>query len=510
MKKNVNPWYVLIVIMIANLLSALNMSIVNVSLPALMRDFHCSLDDIEWVITGYMIVFAVFMPLATWLHHYLGYKILFLGSLFTFVFGSLLCGLSWDLNSLIFARVIQAMGGAIIAPISITMLSMVFPPHKRAQAFGFWGMGVVLGPALGPTLGGWLTDLFGWRCIFFMNLPLGQLGLIMGLRVLASDKPKTVRPFRFDYVGFLSLSTFLLPFLYGLSQVGSESFTSPLILGCLGVSLIGLVVFIYVESTIKNPILDLSLFKSLIFTACALLTFVRCIALFGGVFLLPIFLQNLQGLSETMSGLLLLPGTLLIALMMPLTAKLLDMVGPKILTLIGLIGCGWSMFMYRDLSLSASSWDIVYPSLLRGVSLSFLFTPVMTTALNYVDQSKAQMASLSLNLVQQVGGALGISLLSAYLIHKTSHQLSKLKGELDPSSSQFAETLKDLNLTYSSNGYQTPEGTLMKDETLMTYVSKFAEVIAFQETFVLGGVIVFCGLVFAFAFPNQIVKKANS
>ena len=211
-------WKVLGVVMIGTLMSALDTSIVNVCLPSMMSSFGASVDEIEWVITGYMLGFSTFMPLTVWLRDRLGPRTLFLLALGVFTLGSLLCGIAWSLPVLVIARLIQAFGGGAITPTGMAMIAEVFPPAERGRALGIWGVGVIVGPAVGPTLGGYLTDAFGWRAIFDVNLPFGALGLLAAARVLRSDRPAAGARRSFDLAGFVLLSAFLVATLLGLSK----------------------------------------------------------------------------------------------------------------------------------------------------------------------------------------------------------------------------------------------------------------------------------------------------
>ena len=213
------PWKVLGIVMIGTLMGAIDQSIVNVSLPAIMADFGSSLDDITWVVTGYMLAFAALMPLTAWFKDRVGHRVLFIGSMIVFVLGSLLCGVAWNLPSLVAARVIQALGGGAITPTGMAMISEEFPPHERAKALGYWGMGVIVGPAFGPTLGGWLTSIAGWRSIFLINLPVGIVGVILASAVLKPDRPHAESHRPFDLWGFGSLGYFFEDFVLSCDNI---------------------------------------------------------------------------------------------------------------------------------------------------------------------------------------------------------------------------------------------------------------------------------------------------
>ena len=502
-------WEVLGVVMLGTLMAALDSSIVNVSLPAIMADFGSSLDEIEWVITGYMLAFATLMPLTAWFRDRVGHKGLYIGSLAIFTAGSVLCGMAWNLPTLVFARVLQALGGGALTPTGMAMISEVFPPEERGRALGFWGMGVIVGPAFGPTLGGWLTKAFGWRSIFMINLPIGIIGVILSLRLLRADKPPESQHKPFDLWGFIFLSVFLITFLLGMSKGEHEGWASTFILSCFGLALAGCVGFFLVESLTEHGIVDLGLFKYPIFSASMAVTVVRSVALFGGSFLLPVFLQQLRGMDEIQSGLILLPGSLAIGFMMPLTARLTDRFGPRAMTIGGLIGVSAFMFMYRNIDVNTSTWDIVLPTIIRGVGIALLFTPVMATALNSIPKHKVGMASAMLNLVQQIGGSLGIAALAMVLDHRVKFHMAVLGSEIDTRSAGFRDAFARLTAHIHALGYTHAEAARAAGMSLGRSVATSAAVGGFQDAFIFGTFVVLAGILAAVFLPGQAVHQAG-
>ncbi|MCA9641578.1 MAG: DHA2 family efflux MFS transporter permease subunit, partial [Myxococcales bacterium] len=255
-------WKVLGVVMVGTVMSALDASIVNVALPNIMASFGANVDQIEWVVTGYMLGFSTFMPLTAWLRERIGYRSLYMGSLAVFTLGSVLCGLAPNLTTLVIARVIQAFGGGAVTPTGMALIAEVFPPKERGRALGYWGVGVILGPAIGPTLGGYLTEIFGWRSIFNINLPVGMIALAASARVLQREEGGSRQGRPFDLPGFLLLSSFLVTALLALSNGNHEGWTSRYVIVCAVVSAISFALFMAVESVVGEGILDLGLFKN--------------------------------------------------------------------------------------------------------------------------------------------------------------------------------------------------------------------------------------------------------
>jgi MFS transporter, DHA2 family, multidrug resistance protein len=502
-------WEVMAIVMIGTMMATLDTSIVNVSIPKIMADFGVNIDDVEWVLTGYMIAFATLMPLTAWFRDRVGYKVLFMSSLTVFTLGSLLCGAAWNLESLIAARVIQALGGGAIAPTGMAMVSEVFPPEERGKALGIWGVGVIMGPAFGPTVGGYLTKTFGWRSIFLVNLPIGIIAIVLAMRLLIRDRPHESMRRPFDVWGFIFLSVFLVTFLLGLTKGEKEGWASSYIITCAIISLVSFILFLLVESHFPFGIIDLKLFRYPVFSICSLIVTVRSIALFGGVFLLPLFLQQQMGYDEMQSGLILMPGSFAIALIMPFAGKLSDRIGPKIPSLIGLAFLAWFMFMYRDLNVTMSRFDIILPTMVRGIGLGFLMAPIMAAAINAVPHPKAGMASSMLSIIMQVGGSMGIALLGTVLSHRIHFHLGIVGAVTQSTTPAFSETFRRLAEHAHTLGYPYAQSKQIAGAMIVQHLAKYSVVRSFQDAFIVGGFIVLVAIIPTFFLPGIGRKRAS-
>jgi len=499
-------WEVLIIVMIGTMMAALDSSIVNVSVPKIMADFGVGVDDIEWIITGYMLAFAALMPLTAWLRDRVGYKALYCTSLIVFTLGSVLCGLAWDLPSLIVARVIQALGGGAITPTGMAMIAEVFDPDERGKAMGYWGVGVIAGPAIGPTLGGFLTQWFGWRSIFLVNLPIGIIGLAMAMNMLRKDVPHPSLRKPFDTWGFFFFTSFLIAFLLGVSKGEHEGWTSNYILTCAVISILGFIGFMLVETQVENKIIDITLFKNGTYTMAMVVTMVRSLALYGGTFLLPLFLQQVQGLEEVDSGLLLLPGSLVLAMLMPLGGRLSDKMGARILTVTGLGLLGLFMFLYKDLDMNTSHWGIIYPTLIRGVGLALMIAPISALAMNAVPKHKAGMASSMMNIMQQIGGSLGIAILSMVLSHRMHYHLGIVGENLQSSTGSMGRQMAILSDHVHGLGYTWGQSQAISQGLILKDLNLKSMVMSFQDSFLIGALIVAGCIIVAFFLPKGKVK----
>ena len=496
-------WVVMGIVMIGMVMSTLDSSIVNVSIPTIMANFGSNIADIEWVVTAYMLAFAVLMPLTAWLRDRIGHKLLFTSSLVIFILGSLLCGLAVNIPTLICARIIQALGGGAMTPTGMAMIAEVFGPEERGKAMGFFGMGIIIGPAIGPTLGGFLTELFGWRSIFLVNLPIGIFAILMALEMLVYDRPHALNRRSFDVWGFVFLTIFLLSFLLGISRGETEGWMSQYIMICAALASFSFISFIITESLVRERIIDLSLFKYPVFTVSMLISAIRSVALFGGVFLLPLFLQHLKGLSAIQSGLILLPGSLIIAFVLPVVGWLSDKSSPRFLCFIGMLCLIYSMFLYRNISIYMSYWDIIYPTLIRGVGMSLLMAPIMTLALNSVPRRKAGMASSMLSIIQQVGGAIGIAILSTVLDNRTKFHMSTGGSTIKGTSPMFTTVVRGIQGKAHELGLTHANSAMAAKATVVKFFSIAQASFAFQDAFIFAMLMIIVSLVPIFLLPNR-------
>ncbi|HVI44459.1 MAG TPA: MDR family MFS transporter [Chitinophaga sp.] len=410
--RDVNRNGILIVIIMGTTMAGIDSSIVNISLPVMSKQFNSTLSEIEWVITVYMLSFSVLMPLTNWLKNRVGFFNLYIGAISLFTIGSLLCALSTNLPSLLTGRVIQALGGGAMAPTSMAIISYIFPARVRGAILGWWGLGNLVGPALGPTLGGVLTQQFGWPSIFLINLPIGIITVWLGFKYLGvlRNQPKVKLPF--DISGFTALTIFLVCLQYGVARAEVLGLSSPEILATLAVSLVALVAFVWIDSRKSVPIIDLHLFSNYSFVSCILVTISRAAALYGGLFLMPFLLQDQMGFSEGISGLLILPNSIFMAALMPFAGKWSDKHGSREISMLGIALLAVSMYLFAILDKGSNIWVVLIAMTVRGFGMGFLLAPLNAATLSAVRPSEVTMASSVSTLMQQVGGAIGIAVLA--------------------------------------------------------------------------------------------------
>jgi len=410
--RDINRTGILIVVIMGTTMAGIDSSIVNISLPVMSKQFNCTLDEIEWVITVYMLSFSVLMPLTNWLKNRIGFFNLYIGAISLFTIGSLLCALSTNLDSLLVARVIQALGGGAMAPTSMAIISYVFPARVRGAVLGWWGLGNLVGPALGPTLGGVLTEKFGWPSIFYINLPIGILTVVLAYQYLGVLRKQAKLRLPFDLTGFVALTIFLVCLQYGIARAEVIGITSPEILATLGVAVAALIFFIWIDKHKKDPIMDLGLFTNYSFVSCILVTISRSAALFGGLFLMPFLLQEQMGFSEGISGLLILPNSIFMAALMPFAGRWSDKHGSREISMLGIALLAVSMYLFARLDRGSSITAVIIVMTVRGLGMGLLLAPLNAAILSAVRPSEVTMASSISTLMQQVGGAIGIAVLA--------------------------------------------------------------------------------------------------
>ncbi|OIR13626.1 multidrug export protein EmrB [mine drainage metagenome] len=486
-----NRWAVLIIVVLGTFMAILDASVVNVALPHMMSSFGVDREQIEWVATGYMLTSAVVMPFMGWIATRVDYKFLYLSCLALFTLGSVACAFSWSYGSLIAFRVIQALGGGGIQPTGMAIVAELFEPHERGRALGIYGTGIQAGPALGPTLGGYLTDTFNWRTIFSVNLPFGIVVLILGMIIMRPLKSSGARR-TFDFAGFGFLAIGLVAGLTALSNGQIKGWDSSYIHLCEALTVIGFVMFVAVELAVEHPLIDLRLFLVRNFSLSVILTIVRAIGLFGSVFLFPLFLENLMGYTPVDTGLWMIPGAIAVALSMPVAGWLADRYKPSYLIAIGCAMLSMYLFFFAQLDPLSGSMALVWPQVLRGVGLSLLVAPLIAAALNSVGRKDVAMASSFLSVSQNVGGAIGIAMINTFVTDAIQRHAVRIGERIPVESARF---FSRLGLRAESVIFRHEPGIVANPQVKVMFVAgraieRHAQVMAYDNGFMLAALIV--------------------
>lgn len=406
-------WWALGVTIIGGFMSILDTSIVNVAVPKMMAVFAVDTDQAQWILTAYMLTMGVIQPTTGYFCDVLGNRRMYLFSLAVFVIGSALCGAAWSNDSMIVFRILQALGGGMIIPVTMSIVYQVFPLAERNMAMGIWGISAMVAPAVGPTLSGYFVEYLDWRLIFTINIPIGVVGYVLATLVLR-EAPVN-RTHKFDFGGFVTSAIGLFCLLLALSKGTDEGWTSAYILTLFYVAAVNLILFVFIELNHDTPILDLSLFKDWNFSLSTLVTFIGTIGLYGGIFLMPLFLENMRGCTAMQTGMLLFPSAAAAGLTMPIAAKLADRFSAKPVVVLGIIllTLGSLPLMYVDLD--TSDHTLMLLMMVRGLGLGLFIMPVTVLGMNSVPFDKINRASSLNNAVRQISGSMGIAILTTVL-----------------------------------------------------------------------------------------------
>lgn len=456
MEENKKPslltaWLALVVVIIGTFMSALDSSIVNIALPKMMSVFGMPVDDAKWILTCYTLTLGAIIPLTGYLQDIFGAKKIYIFSLATFTIGSFLCGFAWSGGTMIAFRVIQALGGGMIMPVGMSIIYQVFPKEKIGLALGYWGIAAMAAPTIGPTLGGFIIQSMDWRLIFYINVPIGIVGVIMaGILLKGSER----KPFKsFDVIGFLSSTIAIVSILYVLGEGSSIDWgdiKNPILmtLGCLS-----LVLFVVNELTHPNPLLDLRILKLFDFSISLVISSVLTLALMGGSYILPLFLQNVRGYTAMQTGMIMLPSALVTGLLMPVSGNLFDKVGAKPLVIPGLIVLGIGSFQLANaISMDSTQSNIVLITCIRSIGLGLAMMPISTAGMNAVSKELVGGASALNNTVRQVASGLSVTITSTLMTGRTNESYAKLAEQITVYNKTAIDTISTLTKVFMQSG----------------------------------------------------------
>ncbi len=409
-RASTNKWVIAGTVMIGTIMAVLDSSIVNVALPAMQGSLGATVDEITWVVTGYILSNVLIMPVTSMLSSRFGRKNFFIANVVIFTVGSMACGLSRSLDAIIVWRVLQGIGGGVLITISQAILRESFPAEEQGLAMGVFGLGIVLAPAFGPVLGGWITDQYSWPWVFFINVPIGILNVLLVLRYI-EDPPYLVRSKgHTDWTG-IALMTLGIGAFQLMLQEGQKDlwFASQFIVSLTVIAVVGTGLFIWRELVTEHPSVDLKLFRNTSFTSATVIGSILGLGLYAALFLLPLFLQDQLAYSATESGWVLMPRGLAMAVLMPLAGKLYNRIGPRILVGTGLVVSAYSFWALAHLTSTVGFWDLFWPQMWQGVGFGLIFVALSTAALATVTKPEMTAASGLYNVVRRLAGSIGVA-----------------------------------------------------------------------------------------------------
>lgn len=474
-------WQVLLCTVVGTFMVMLDSTVVNIALPKITTVFGVGVHETQLVITSYMLALAIIMPATGYLSDTFGTKRLYLLTMVLFTAGSLLCGLAWNNTSLVVFRVIQGLGGGMMSPLGMTMLFKVVPPHQRNTMMGFFGLPLMLAPVLGPTVGGYIVEYIDWRVIFTLNVPIGILGLFMGFSMLRESE--RVPGLKFDLRGFLLSAVAFSALLLGLSDAATDGWTSPGILLRFAIGLSALAGWIWVELTDEQPLLELRLFAIPVYSLSALVSFVLTVGMFGGMLVLPLFLQNFRGLGAAETGLILISQVLPMTVAMPVVGRVVDRVGARPLLLVGLPLLAVTTLRFAALDLSTSDMTIRGWLAARGVAMGLVMMPSMTAGLNAAPMHLMSRASSMSNVMRQVFGAFGTAVVVTILQSRQTYHVAMLSQTVTPENLPLQQLVASVQQLAMSQGLSAVQGQALAVLMASQQVALAASVMAFDDVF---------------------------
>jgi len=429
-------WVVTLVVIFGAFMSILDQTIVNIAIPRLQTAFNANLNGVQWVLTAYVLTQGVVTPTTAYFADRFGTKRFYIIALSIFTAGSVLCGLAWSLPALIFFRVVQGVGGACLFPLAITMLYREFPPQQRGLAGGLFAIAALLAPAVGPTLGGYFVSYVDWRLIFFVNVPIGILGVILAILLLREVRGETRT--RFDVPGFMLAAVGLASVLYGLSDASSDGWGSVKVLGSLLGGAVALGCFVIVELNLarrgKQPLLDLRIFGNGPFLSSNVTNALITFAFFGGIFLFPVYLQNLRGLDAFHAGLLLLPQAFASLVTALIGGRIVDRFGARVVVIPGLALMAFASWQLSYLTLSTPYSWLQALFVIRGLALGLIIQPLNVSALSDIAPRKFAQASSLYTVIRFVSTSLGIAVLATLVQSQAKVHATQLAAQITPAS----------------------------------------------------------------------------
>jgi EmrB/QacA subfamily drug resistance transporter len=501
-------WKIVLVAIAGTFMMMIDATIVNIALPHILAVFNESLDKMQFVTSAYLMSMAVSAPLATYLMTKMGVKRIYIASLVLFLAGSMLCGFSWNTNSLIICRIIQGASSGVLMPLAMTLIFTNVPPEGRGTAMGLFGIPMVLAPAIGVTLGGYLVEYLDWRWCFYVNVPIVILAVIISILWIRDTSKNTTLPL--DIKGFIFAAVGFGSLLYALTYAPSWGWNDIRTLGLLAASLVSLVIWVVVELRVKIPLLDLRVFKSKGYSLGTFLSFVTTMGLYSAMLLLPLFLQSVRGLGAFQAGVLMIPQAIGSMFGTVIGGRFYDRVGPRPPTIIGLILTGYITWQLSALDVTTSESTFMLLIAFRGLGIGLCMMPVMTFALAEVPPALTSAASTINNVLRSVFGGLATAIFASLLTSYEKLNVATLTQTVTPDSVTTQQVVSTAQVYLQKAGMSLQAAHQEAIALLYQMTVLKAYVLAFDKVFVIGAVILFVGIIPAlFLYHNGKAKKKD-
>ena len=485
-------WAITATVMTVTVMQVLDVTVINVALPHMQGSLSAGVDEISWVLTSYLAANAVILPATGWLAAVFGRKRFFLICTVAFTAASVLCGLAPDLNTLIFARVLQGIGGGPLMPISQAIMWEIFPFRQRGMAMAVWGMGIMMAPIFGPTLGGWITDNWSWRWTFYINVPIGIVGFFAASAILF-DPPYLRRPGRVDAPGILLMVVGFLSLQLFLDQGERYEWFDSTFITVLGITAaVALAGFLVRELTAEEPVLDLGVYRDRNFAAASLIMVFVMFGFFSSMVLLALFTQKLLGYDAWTSGLVLAPGGVGNLVSLIIAGRLINRVDQRLLLAVGCLLNAYAAYSMSILTTGVDYWGLAFPRFLQGLGVGFIFVPLNAVGLATIPRVSMGNATALLNVVRNLGGGVGVAVVSTLLSRRSQEHHSTLVQHVNPFDPETTARLSAWTAHFAAKGADSYTAERRAMATVYNEVTRQSQVLAFADDFWLLFVL-FCG-----------------
>ncbi|MFH6406937.1 DHA2 family efflux MFS transporter permease subunit [Staphylococcus aureus] len=481
-------------------IAILNQTLLNVALPKINTEFNISASTGQWLMTGFMLVNGILIPITAYLFNKYSYRKLFLVALVLFTIGSLICAISMNFPIMMVGRVLQAIGAGVLMPLGSIVIITIYPPEKRGAAMGTMGIAMILAPAIGPTLSGYIVQNYHWNVMFYGMFIIGIIAILVGfvwfkLYQYTTNPKADIPGIIFSTIGFGAL-------LYGFSEAGNKGWGSVEIETMFAIGIIFIILFVIRELRMKAPMLNLEVLKFTTFTLTTVINMVVMMSLYGGMILLPIYLQNLRGFSALDSGLLLLPGSLIMGLLGPFAGKLLDTIGLKPLAIFGIAVMTYATWELTKLNMDTPYMTIMGIYVLRSFGMAFIMMPMVTAAINALPGRLASHGNAFLNTMRQLAGSIGTAILVTVMTTQTTQHLSAFGEELDKTNPVVQDHMRELASQYGGQ-----EGAM---KVLLQFVNKLATVEGINDAFIIATIFSIIALILCLFLQSNKKAKATA
>ncbi|HDE7997407.1 TPA: DHA2 family efflux MFS transporter permease subunit [Staphylococcus aureus] len=481
-------------------IAILNQTLLNVALPKINTEFNISASTGQWLMTGFMLVNGILIPITAYLFNKYSYRKLFLVALVLFTIGSLICAISMNFPIMMVGRVLQAIGAGVLMPLGSIVIITIYPPEKRGAAMGTMGIAMILAPAIGPTLSGYIVQNYHWNVMFYGMFIIGIIAILIGfvwfkLYQYTTNPKADIPGIIFSTIGFGAL-------LYGFSEAGNKGWGSVEIEAMFAIGIIFIILFVIRELRMKSPMLNLEVLKFPTFTLTTIINMVVMLSLYGGMILLPIYLQNLRGFSALDSGLLLLPGSLIMGLLGPFAGKLLDTIGLKPLAIFGIAVMTYATWELTKLNMDTPYMTIMGIYVLRSFGMAFIMMPMVTAAINALPGRLASHGNAFLNTMRQLAGSMGTAILVTVMTTQTTQHLSAFGEELDKTNPVVQDHMRELASQYGGQ-----EGAM---KVLLQFVNKLATVEGINDAFIVATIFSIIALILCLFLQSNKKAKATA